>query len=218
MANSTDQTSWAEIVSAISAAATALLTLAVVIAAFCAWKTARATLKAAKESSDQAKLDSIAQTRPYIFVEILPGLTGQAAYDVRIANVGRTSARVVTVAFDSWPDPLDDVATALRDLFETSRTLPPGSRIRSIWRIEGNFTDGSTEAGMPVGVGSATVTYGSDDPSHPTYTDVYELRTDKSGLWPVSEDGPTPDGVSGSSRKFYLLGQALVRRVGELGR
>lgn len=178
----------------------------------------RATLNAAEESSDQAKLDSIAQTRPYIFVEIVPGLTGQAAYYVRIANVGRTSARAVTINFDSWPDQLDDVASPLKELFETPRTLPPGSRIRSIWRIDGNFTDGSTEAGMPISVGTAVVTYKSDDPSRPTYADIYELRTDKSGLWPVSEDGPTPDGVSGSSRKFYLLGQALVRRVGELGR
>jgi hypothetical protein len=41
---------------------------------------------------------------------------------------------------------------------------------------------------------------------------------DKAGLWPVGESGPLPDGLQGDARKFYLLGQALVRRVSELGR
>jgi len=86
-----------------------------------------------------------------------------------------------------------------------------------MWRLTGNFTDGTTEAGLP-GRGRIAVSYTSEDPSKPHYRDEFDVMTSQSGLWPVGEDGPTPDGLHGDARKFYVLGQALVRRVSELGR
>ena len=214
-----------------SALATALLTLALVLMAYFAWRTAKQTLgasrraseaasaaaEAARAANDQARSDSIQQTRPYVFVEIVPSLSGSPMYDVRIANSGRSAARALLIEYDSWPTELDDVAKAVNALFGTRRTLPPGCSIRAFWRLEGDFTDGTTEAGLGRS-GTITVRYGSDDSSAPEYTDSFDVMVDSSGLWPVPESGPNPDGVHGEALKFYRLGQALVRRVGELAR
>lgn len=66
--------------------------------------------------------------------------------------------------------------------------------------------------------GKITVRYTSDDPSHPNYADVFDVMIEQSGLWPVPEEGPTADGLTGEAKKFYRLGQVLTRRVGELSR
>jgi hypothetical protein len=196
-----------------------------------AWRTAKAALTASKEASDaaklsavaaqaaneQARLDSIEQTRPYVFAEILPGLAGTTTWDLRITNTGRSAARSLTLDYDEWPSTPDDVAQAVQELFRAERTLPPGCRVRSMWRLEGNFTDGTTEAGLGRS-GTITVSYTSDDPSQPGYSDSFDVMIDRAGLWPVGEQGPTADGLKGDARKFYLLGQALVRRVAELDR
>jgi hypothetical protein len=222
---------WAERLSAWSTFATAVLTLLVVVIALVGWRTAKATLKASREASraatvsanaareanEQARRDSIEQTRPYVFVEVLPGLAGTTTWDLRVTNSGQSAARKLVLDYDQWPAPLDDVATAIWAMFETPRTLPPRCSIRMVWRLEGNFTDGSKEAGLGR-EGTITVGYTSDDPKAPTYSDRFDVMIDKSGLWPVGESGPTPDGLNGDARKFYVLGQALVRRVTELGR
>lgn len=223
--------SWTDQVAAWSSAATAILTLALVLMALAAWRTAKHTLdtsrqasvaaiasaEAARAANEQARLDSIEQTRPYVYVEILPGLSGQTTYDVRVVNSGRSAARKLTIDYDFWPDELDDVSTAVRKLFATPRTLPPSCSIRSFWRLEGNFDDGTKVAGLGKS-GTISVRYTSDDPSTPLYSDSFDVMIENSGLWPTPESGPTPDGIKGAERKFYLLGQALVRRIGELAR
>lgn len=215
---------WAEKLTAWSTFSLAVLTLVIAGLAACAWKTAKSTLDAARASADaarvaneQARRDSKARTRPYVWVEILPGLAGVGTYDVRITNTGRTPARSLRLEFDSWPDSLDDVGRAVRQFFETPRTLPPNCSVRSYWRLEGDFTDGTTEAGLPKH-GCIAVSYRGDEPSEGTYADSFDVMIDQSGIWPVPEVGPTSDGLKGESRKFFLLGQALVRRVGELAR
>ena len=102
-------------------------------------------------------------------------------------------------------------------MFVTSRTLPPRCSIRAMWRLEGKFTDGTNEAGLGR-EGQIIVDYTSDDPQTPAYSDRFDVMIDKAGLWPVGESGPNPDGLQGEAKKFYVLGQALVRRVSELGR
>lgn len=204
--------SWADKLSAVSAFATALLTLTIAVMAVAAWRTAKRTL-------EQARQDSIEQTRPYVYVEIVPGLAGGATYDLRISNVGKSSAYELTLDYDNWPGEPDDVARSIQTLFRTSRTLPPTCTIRTIWRLQsgdGTFTDGSTEAGLGRS-GRISVRYRSNDPQS-LFEDSFEVMIDNSGMWPVPEDGPDPGKLTGETRKFYILGQALIRRVGELGR
>lgn len=228
-----DASDWA-VVGAISTALSALLTAGLLAAALVAWRTAKATLEAsrdasraaelsaqaAREANDQAKLDSIEQTRPYVNVEILPGLSGVTCWDVRIKNTGRSTARNLTLDYDSWPVRLDDVATSIKELFETPRSMPPGSSIRAIWRLQaknGKFTDGTSVAGLGR-TGQVKARYSSDDPSQPDYSDSFDVMIEKAGFWPVPEGGLNPDGLNGDVKMFYTLGQVLVRRIGELGR
>ena len=130
-----------------SSLATAVGTVALAILAVCAWHVARGALEASRRASaaaeaanEQARRDSIEQTRPYVFAEVIPGLAGTGSYDVRLSNKGRSSARNLTLEFDQWPDEPDDVAETVQTLFSTPRTLPPGSSVRAIWRLEGNLS------------------------------------------------------------------------------
>ncbi|KRC90222.1 hypothetical protein ASE25_07805 [Terrabacter sp. Root85] len=176
-----------------------------------------AAAEAARAANEQARLDSIEQTRPYVYAEIVPSLTGIHHYDLKLRNSGKSAARNLTLDFSDWPDPLDEVATSVRTLFQTPRTLPPECSIRAIWRLQGQFTDGSTEAGMPK-AGQISVLYTSDDPSCPQYREHFDVQISTSGMWPVGEEGPTPQGMNGDVKAFYVLGQRLLRRVAELGR
>jgi hypothetical protein len=215
---------FAEQLAAWSTAATAVLTLVLVVAAFKAWSTAKDTLKASRRASEaaeaaneQARLDSIERTRPYVFVEILPGLAGVATFDIRISNSGQSAARDLTLDYDAWPDELDDVAEMVRTLFGTPRSLPPGTSLRAMWRLTGNLTDGKTEAGLGT-AGTITASYTSSDPAAPRYTEQFDVPIANSGYWPVPEEGARPDDLQGDARRFYKLAQVLVRRIGELGR
>ncbi len=207
-----------ESLTAWSTFATGVLTGGLLVAAVIAGSAALGTLKASRLANEQAKYDSIEQTRPYVFVEALPSLAGTSSYDVRIANSGKSAARDLTFDLTAWPEPLDDVASSVRDLFTTPRTLPPGCSIRAMWRLEGKFSDGTTVAGMNR-TATVTASYTSDDPSRPAYKDSFDLMIDRSGLWPVPESGPEPNGhLKEETLQFYKLGQALVRRVGEFTR
>jgi len=96
--------SWSDQLSAWSTFAIAVMTLVLVVAAIWAGVTAIVTLRASKQASEaavasaeaaraaneQARLDSIEQTRPNVYVEILPGLSG-----TRLSTSGSaTAARV----------------------------------------------------------------------------------------------------------------------------
>ena len=115
---------WADKLMALSAAVAALFTLGLLIFAACAWKTAKETLKASKDASyaarasaeaarlanEQAKQDSIAQTRPYVDAEIVPGLAGIGAWDLKVRNTGKSPARGLLLDLDEWPQDSDHIA------------------------------------------------------------------------------------------------------------
>jgi hypothetical protein len=208
-----------------STAATAAFTFALVVIAGLTALYARGALRASREASraaqdanEQARRDSIEQTRPNVFVDVVPGMSGMGDYDVKIFNSGRSSARNMTISMLPWPDELDDVGQSVETLFRTSRTLPPQCGIRAVWRMTGNFTDGTKEAGMPEQA-TLVVSYTSNDPSHPEYRDEFGMDLQNSGLWPVPTAGPNvPVHLSKNEKCFYKLGQTIARNIGELGR
>ena len=209
---------------AVSAAFSAIASLGLLVVAIWAWRTSHETLKAteaaaraAQLANEQAQRDSIEQTRPYVYAEIVPSLAGAGNYDLRIQNPGRSAARNLTFTFDPPLEQLDDVAQSVQTLLETPRTLPPGSSIRSYWRLEGNFTDGTKEAGLPQR-GSLTAHYTSDDSSSPQYQDTYDFDLSKAGLWPLPAQGPVPEHLPRTSRLFYKLGRAIAFHIAELRR
>ena len=85
-------------VSAIASVVSAIASSGLLILAIFAGRTATQTLRASEEASEaareaniQAKNDSIAQTRPYVYVEVVPGIMCERSLDLRIVNVGRSS-------------------------------------------------------------------------------------------------------------------------------
>lgn len=218
---------WATWSTVATAAFTALIATTALVTAIVAIRTLRASrtaseaatmaAEAAREANEQYRRDSRERTRPYVFVELLPSLTGPANWDLRIANSGQTSARNLVLDSNAWPESPDDITTSLQGLFRTPRTLPPGCQIRAIWRLTGRFTDGTSVAGSAESA-SISVSYESDDPESPVYQDCFDISSLTIGYTPAGETGPTPEGLQGDARKFYVLGQALVRRVAELAR
>lgn len=211
---------WTDQLNAWSAVITAVSSVIVVIVALVAWRTARQTLHASREANEQAKHDSIEQTRPYVYAEVVPSLAGPPNWDVRVVNVGRSAARNLTLGYDAWPEMPDDVAASVREFFDTPRTLPPGCSIRAMWRLEagsGKFDDGTAEAGVGKS-GQISVSYTSDDPTNPTYRDRFDVMIERSGFWPIPEAGPEPVNIPKEIRSWYLAAQAATRHLGEKNR
>lgn len=214
--------------------ATALFTLGLLLTAVLTACSAFSTLRAAREANEQAKRDSILQTRPYVYAEILPSLAGAASYDLVVRNQGRSAARDLRMAFEPQVNAPDDVADAILRAFDTPRDLPPGSSLRMYWHIaaaEGEtlmnakgtepVEDGGS--GMPKH-GVIQLRYEGDDPSQDLYMEKYPFDVENAGLWPLPEDGPEvrgprdtrSDKMSPKERRFYKALQALSRNVGAL--
>lgn len=209
--------SWTDQLSAWSALATAVCTVLLLVAALIAGVVGVRTLHASRDANVQAKRDSIEQTRPYVYAEVVPSLAGPEKWDLRIVNVGRSAARGLTLTYDSWPEELDDVTEKLKIMFDTERTLPPTCSLRVYWRLEGAFDDGTTEAGAATS-GVIGVRYTSDDPSNPTYEESFPIGIDSAGWMPVPESGIEAKGLSGQAKSFHSLGAAISRHVAELRR
>ncbi|GEM_PF-4713604 len=84
-------------------------------------------------ASRQLRADSEERTRPYIFLDVVPGLQGTRVWDLIISNTGKTTARDVRISLnqDLPTDEADKVGPNLAKLFEAGLTLPPGSRLDS---------------------------------------------------------------------------------------
>lgn len=203
---------WIEFWTGLTAVATAILAVITMAAV----KTARRTLK-------QMRDDSVAQTRPYVYVDVVPGLAGMQTWDVVIRNVGQSSARNVVVSVDDWPELEDDnIVESLKPLFDAPKTLPPSCTIRAIWRME--LEKGATwdsphdHSGMPEKT-TFTVRYDSDDASHGGYVDSYFVDIKALGYTPIPESGwVAHDGMSRTTRQFYHLFGLIARNVREISR
>jgi hypothetical protein len=180
------------------------------------WLAAAAAATASKAANDQARADSIARSRPYVFVEAVPSIGSVHSWDLLISNAGKTAARDLTMQFDSWPDSPDNVAIAAKEMFGSARTLPPSRSIRMYWWLvaSGHFEDGAEEGGVAT-PGVVTVYYSSDDPSEPQYCDSFPIDPYNAGLTPQGWMGPNSSKTPTWSQ-FYRLGQGILRRLSEI--
>ncbi|MCT1601265.1 hypothetical protein M3E18_01300 [Kocuria sp. p3-SID1433] len=226
---------WLQILTAWATIASALATIGLLfMAAYTAYIALR-TLSASQEAnhqaqlasaraSDQARTDSILRTRPYVFAEILPSITGSASYDLQIRNVGQSAARDVVVKLDRPPKTSDEIASKVLKDLEQKRDLPPGSSLRTYWHLgleEGNkfvLADGTTStdpAGLPL-EGTIILTYHSDDIEQPTYTERYPFDVNTAGLWPIPEDGINAKSLDPNAKAIHSVLTALSRHIGML--
>lgn len=173
--------------------------------------------QAQKSAAQQTKRDSQAATRPYLYARIVPGLTGIGGWDLEIRNVGRSAARGLVI--DAlWPNPGDDLTTELRHFLTRPQDLPPGCSVRLLWRLTGNFDDGSTFAGMPEET-QVSLCYRSDDAALGDLTDSYALDATGGRVFPAPQQGATSSSSEAQTLKNINLAlRALNVHVGELRR
>lgn len=209
--------------SAYATLATAIISLGLLVGALLAWRVARATLDQSKRTHEQMEKDSIEQTRPYVYAHLVPGLAGMTTWDLVITNTGKSTARNLTIMCDTWPDIDDELSKSLRKMFETPQSLPPGVSLRTMWKLsldEGQrWSDGTDDpAGIAAGAG-LHLSYTSDDPSKPSYTDHYRLDDSVIGMTPVPSTGPRVNATftPAETQLHNILREAAIH-IGELRR
>lgn len=207
---------WLSLWTTIGSVATALFTLALVIAAIWAGRIAVGTLR-------QMRSDSIAQTRPYVTASIVPGMTGKARYDLVVENSGQSTARNMKISCTPDPSAIDDdqYALALSNLFAMSHTLHPGMRLRNFWQlafVQGTSRpDGSTTPrGMPTD-GVVTIEY--QDSENRNYRDQFDLTTRIYSMAPAAQSGGDPGpGLSDDQKDTHKMLGLIANSLGELRR
>lgn len=198
----------------IGSVATALATLALVIAAVWAGRIAVNTLR-------QMKSDSIAQTRPYVTAAIMPSIAGIGKYDLVIENTGNSTARNLKIGCHPLDESHDQFTAALSDLFAMSHTLHPSRGHRVFWRLElregHTWGDGSNEpAGMPQ---DAELTLEYEDSNRQRYFDSFELTTQIFRMAPGPAAGPNiKPSISNEQKDMHEMLAVIASAIGELRR
>lgn len=185
VAQSTADAAW---LSAYATLATAILSAGLLAGALLAWRVAKQTLDQSKRTHEQMEMDSVEQTRPYVYARIVPSIGGSSAWDLIVRNSGRSSANNLTIRVSAWPE-ADAVTMALRTMFEHPQVLPPDTSIRTYWCLGVRDKDGSSGAtGFDIPV-DLTVSYaGSGNPTH-GYQETFHLDPSVLGLTPQPASG-----------------------------
>lgn len=154
--------------------------------------------------------DSARQARPYVNVDISPGLHGIGFWDITIENVGRSMARDVRVN----PGPLmpkdaeDHISTPLAAFLSSPLMLPPGARRRLMWRMEADPKTGMTAAGADETV-DVRVTY--TDGADSSFDENFRVTTENYG--PIAPAPTTGSEVPGGGRDKGQESLANIERV-----
>lgn len=207
-----------------SAFVTAIITFGLFVGALLAWQVAADTLDHAKRAQDQLRRDSIEQTRPYVYAQLVPGIAGLATWDLIITNTGKSIARNLTIECDAWPEKDDVVTGPLRKLFSSPQSLPPGTNIRTFWQlgIPAGHKDenGSTDPTGVVGRADITLHYSSDDPANPSYTDSFSVDPELfARAVPGPFTGPDPRTTLDEGEKdLHSMLAAVAHNIAEMRR
>lgn len=170
-----------EWLTAFAATVTAVATLLLAWFAFIAFRASVAQLKL-------MSADSARQTRPYVNIDLSPGLHGIGFWDITIENLGHSIAREVRIDAGQMcaRDADDHISEPLAEFFARGLTLPPGARRRVMWRMEAG--EGRTVAGADGDV-TLTVTYADDQGTR--YVDTFDVAVDGYGsVCPSPTTGP----------------------------
>lgn len=165
---------------AVTAWGTSVLAIFAIITAIIGWGTLRRT-----------RLDSAARTRPYVYAKLEPSIGNRQAWDLVVKNVGQTAAKNLTLEVSKWPDREDDVTRELKRLFETKRTLPPGTSIRTYWNLDPIGKEDDQNAGVTEPV-EVTVHYTSGVKGlfrSPRHSESYEIDHTTVGATPIGWSG-----------------------------
>lgn len=161
--------------------------------------------------------DSHDRTRPYVQLDILPGLQGPGSWDLILENRGASTARnVLLAAGDLEPaDSEDHIVKPLISYLSKPRTLVPGARRRLMWayRLEGR--------GIRAGVlEERRVHVSYSDQRGNRYRDEFlleDVTTVAAGVYPAPTEG-RKSGSKDTLEDINLAVRAVGAHVGELRR
>lgn len=214
----------------ISAVATSVGVIVAGVAILLTYKQVRLTAQQMRESAQREAQNSEDQTRPYIGLDLVPGLAGSPTFDIVITNFGNTTARDVRLALvdDEFrqQSEADQIGPALGRLFSAGFDLAPGAKRRIFWRFpdqEGSEPRG--DMGAPL-TGEIRTTY-SWAPGRREPIREYEerLRYDLSEypkLTPIPSGGSTSPSRPGDNAALLKNAvhalRAIAGHIGELRR
>lgn len=208
----------------VSAIATCVGSVAAGGALWFAYSQIRLTARQMRESAAQEARDSEARTRPYVSVEIVPGLAGPGSMDIVFANHGRTTARNVRVSLvgDDFraQSEEDEIGPALGRMFANRFELAPGARRRVFWQIPANDDESRSQFGTPL-IGVVAVSYAWKPDGAETerrYADEFRYDlTEYPKLIPVPYSGPNASGTSADAHERNVVHalRAIARNVAE---
>ena len=199
--------------------------LGVATAIFVIMQTAKQIRTTAREMAKTAKreaADSEARTRPYVSVDIVPGLQGAPIFDIVIRNSGETIARNVRLSLDEGFNaliPEDEIGPGLGKMFDQRFELAPRTSRRVMWRLGWDQqAHPSGEMGVPE-AGEITISYEWEqaDGTVQRYSERqgYDL-TEYGKLIPVPSTGGASPGKDASNLMNAV--KALSIHVAELRR
>lgn len=188
----------------------------------------RLTAQQMREAAVQEAKNSEARTRPYIGVEIVPGIAGSGSMDILIENHGKTTARNIQVrlADDTFREQSDGdvIGAALGRLFSAGFDLAPGARRRVFWQFPADANSSpSGHMGTPVAAGilfSYEWEPGDERPAR-HYEDSIEYDlTEYPKLIPMPATGSTAQGASTDALQKNLLNvlRAIASNIAEMRR
>lgn len=179
------------------------------------WLVAWRTLGGARDQLRLLQEQAKAEARPYVVLEVVPGLHPAPAMDLVVRNTGRSMARDVVLETMPWASrgETDHITERLLAFMKAPRLLAPGSRLRVMWSYE---KDGKP-AGAPTRQSVAAV---YRDDAGVEYRDEYSFVLDELlAASPVPTSGPRV--TSGEDRALQNIDRAvrtLSEHVAELRR
>ncbi|MHA7176899.1 hypothetical protein ACX80D_09605 [Arthrobacter sp. Sr24] len=192
---------------------TAAITLALVGVAIWAGRIAVSALR-------QTTLDSISQTRPYVYAHLVPSIAGIGSWDLTIKNSGQFSAKEMSMSCSEWPDYDDLFTQRFRVMFNSEQTIPSGVSIRTLWRAVA-FSDHTVTVGSPM-MGmhescSISAKYRGDHPKD-LYSDTYSFSNETRGRTPMPAGGTEPSSsLNPGEKSLHKMLSRVAQSIGELG-
>lgn len=197
---------------------TALGSLATALFTAFLWLVAWKTLGGARDQLRLLRQQSEREGRPYVTLDVVPGLHGAGRWDLVVTNTGRTAAKSVTFAFDEWApkDGSDHITAGLQKYLCATHILVPGARHRLMWRSEDDPKSSMTEAGADA---SKRLTVNYQDDRGQDYVDDFDFDVGVLGVAsPVPTEGPRKQGAGNELANIEKEVRTLNVHVGELRR
>lgn len=188
----------------------------------------RLTARQMRETAAQEAQNSEDQTRPYVGVNIVPGVGAMGSMDIVVKNHGRTTARNIAVSlvgeeFRAQSEG-DVIGEALGRLFATPFDLAPGAHRRVFWQVPANESASPRgHIGTPL-VGEIAFSYdwvpgGDRDVRHYDDSIRYDL-SEYPKLIPMPAKGSTEqkDTAEAQQKNLVHVLRAIAVHLGELRR